>query len=291
MNLPSVFLDLTEYLRTACEIGILTFLIYSLLLFVRGTRAVTILVGITIVMVTVGLLSRGLGLEVLDWILVKMWAFMAIGALIVFQPEIRRALAQLGSQQTRLRLYGAPKRETEVISILLDAAFFLADHRIGALLAIELNIGTRAYAETGTPINAPVSSKLLSTLFFPNTPLHDGGVIIRNGRIVAAGCVFPLSQNPDLNRGLGTRHRSAVGFTEETDALVIVVSEESGAVSLAHRGRLIRGVNRARLERHLTNHLVKKRATKGHGLISGPIDDLHASLDEQNAASEPPIAL
>ena len=291
MNLPSVLLELTEYLRIACEIGILTFLIYSLLLFVRGTRAITILVGITIVMMTVGLLSRGFGLEVLDWILVKMWAFMALGALILFQPEIRRALAQLGSQQTRLRLQGAPKREKEVINALLDATFFLADHRIGALMAIELNIGTRAYAETGTPVNAPVSSKLLSTLFFPNTPLHDGGVIIRNGRIIAAGCIFPLAQNPDLNRSLGTRHRAGVGLTEEIDALAIVVSEESGAVSLAHRGRLIRGINRARLERHLTNYLVKKRITKGHSLFRRPIADLQANLDEQDATAEEPIAL
>ncbi|MBT3378383.1 MAG: TIGR00159 family protein [Lentisphaerae bacterium] len=291
MNFPSVFQELTEYLRIGCEIGILTFLIYSLLLFVRGTRAVTILVGITIVMMAVGLLSRGLGLEVLDWILVKMWALMALGALIVFQPEIRRALAELGSQQTRLRLYGAPKREKEVINILLEATFFLADHRIGALVAIEQNIGTRAYAETGTPINAPVSAKLLSTLFFPSTPLHDGGVIIRNGRIIAAGCIFPLAQNPDLNSSLGTRHRAAVGLTEETDALAIIVSEESGAVSLAHRGRLIRGINRARLARHLTNYLVKRRLNKSRGLIRRPITELNSDLQEQSTVGEGPIAL
>ena len=286
-----VLIQIGEYLRIACEIGILAFLVYMALLFVRGTRAVTILAGIAIVFITMSVLSQLLALEVIEWILMKMWTFLALSVLIIFHPEIRRAFAQIGSQQRLLRLHGASKREKELINNLLDATYYLADHRIGALFAIERDIGMRAFAETGTYIGAPVTSDLLSTIFFPNTPLHDGGVIIRDDRILAAGCIFPLTQNPDLSRSLGTRHRAGAGITEETDAIAIVISEETGAVSLAHRGRLIRGVKRKRLERHLTNYLVRKRtAPQRKGLRAG-LAELQAEIADDAEAEEKTVSL
>jgi diadenylate cyclase len=249
-----------DYLRIACEIGILAFLIYSTLLFMRGTRSAPILAGFTIIALLLSFLSRYLGLEVLEWLLMKMWALAALSVLIIFQPEIRRAFAEVGSSQARLR--NTSRRERQRIDVLVNSVFSLATHRIGALIAIERDIGMRAISETGTLIQAPLSQELLTTFFFPNTPLHDGGVIIRGGTIVAAGCVFPLTRDPDMSKSLGTRHRAGVGLTEETDAIVLIVSEESGAVSLAYKGRLLRGLNRHRLERHLTKHLLQAPATQ-----------------------------
>ena len=253
---------MVDHLKIALEVGILAFLIYLALQFFRGTRAVAILTGIIILTMGLKFLSDVLELEVLGWLVGRMWALLAFSAVIVFQPEIRRALSEVGRQRTFLRPHGDHMREIEVINTLVDATYFLADRRIGALVAIEQTIGMRGYAETGTPINAKVSSKLLSTIFFPDTPLHDGGVIVSKGEIIAAGCIFPLSQSAELGSALGTRHRAGVGLTEETDAVVIIVSEESGAVSLARRGRLTRGVDRDRLKRHLTNYLVKKKMRK-----------------------------
>jgi len=285
-SITPFLIQVSGYLRVACEIGILAFLIYTALLFVRGTRAVTILAGLAIVIMVMSLLSRFLGLDVIEWIVMKVWAFLALSVLIIFQPEIRRAFAQIGSQQTRLRIHSRGKREKAQINILLEATFYLADHRIGALIAIERDIGARAFAETGTFVNAPLSRELLTTIFFPNTPLHDGGVIVREGTLVAAGCIFPLTQSPDLSKSLGTRHRAAVGVTEETDAVAIVVSEESGAVSLASRGRLIRGISRDRLQRHLTNFLVKQRIAQSRTVITTGFAELQASLAEDAESDE-----
>ena len=290
MDILATFLvQIGGYLRIVCEIGILAALIYSALLFVKGTRASTILVGITIVIITMSFLSGLFGLDHIEWILMKLWPFLALTVLVIFQPEIRRAFAQIGSRQTVLRKGETGKRDKELVDILMDAVFFLASHRIGALIAIEQNIGTRAFAETGTQIDAPVNRELLATIFFPNTPLHDGGVIIRNGMIVAAGCIFPLTQSPELGNALGTRHRAGVGITEETDALAIVVSEESGAVSLARRGRLTRGVTRSRLQRHLTNYLLKRSFSRSHS-IRASIAELQAELATDAESDEEPIA-
>lgn len=289
MAMTSLLIGLLNNLRIACEIGILAFLIYNALLFVGGTRAETILLGITIVMIVMGFMSRLLGLEVIDWMLKQTWTFLALTILIIFQPEIRRAFAQIGSQQSRLRLHRSTKEEMRIINTLAEATFFLADHRIGALVAVERDIGTRAFAETGTSINAPLTAKLLTTLFFPNTPLHDGGVIVRDGVIAAAGCIFPLTQSADLSKSLGTRHRAGVGITEETDAVAIIVSEESGSVSLAYKGRLIRGTKKERLERHLINYLVKRRSRDRRQTIATSIADTQADVSDNGEAGKEPI--
>jgi diadenylate cyclase len=234
------------------------------LFFLRGTRAAPILAGISIVVLAMWLVSRSLGLEVIEWLLMKMWAVLAFSVLIIFQPEIRRALAETGTQ---LMLGQAGSRDMrEMLNALLDSTFFLAERRLGALIILQQKIGMRALAETGTILNAPLSQELLTTFFFPNTPLHDGGVIIKDSTVVAAGCIFPLTHDPDMAKSLGTRHRAGVGVTEETDAVAIIVSEETGAISLAHKGRLLRGLNRQRLERHLSNLLLR---SKPSGVRSG----------------------
>lgn len=246
-----------RFLLILFEIGLLAVFIYSILYFLRGTRAAPVLAGMTMVVFALWIFSGLLGLEVIEWLLLKMWAVLAILVLVIFQPEIRRVLAETGSQLTVPA--GESKSIREMIDILLDSAFFLAERRLGALIVIEQKIGTRALAETGTMINAPLSRELLTTFFFPNTPLHDGGVIVKDNTIVAAGCILPLTRDPDMSKSLGTRHRAGVGVTEETDCLVIIVSEETGAVSLAHKGRLLHGVNRQRLERHLGSFLLRNR--------------------------------
>jgi diadenylate cyclase len=279
----SILSEILVYLRFGLEIAILSFGIYSALLFVRGTRGATILAGITSLTIMLNLISRSFGLEVIEWLLMKMWTFLALSVLIVFQPEIRRALAELGSKQTRLRMRMPSKQNRVVTERLLDSTFFLASRRIGALIAIERDIGMRSIAETGTPINSPLTKELLTTFFFPNTPLHDGGTIIRGEMIVAAGCIFPLTDDPDMSKSLGTRHRAGVGITEETDAVAIIVSEETGSVSLAFRGRLIRGINRNRLERHLKNFFMKSGTQKG---VRAGLSELRSSMDNDNMLDE-----
>ncbi len=278
----NLFQHAVFYFRTACEIGIIAVVIYSALFFMRGTRSATILAGITIFMAVITFLSRALGLGVIEWILTKMWAFLAFSVLIIFQPEIRRALAELGSQQPILLARTPSRKEREIIEIISKSAFFLADHRIGALFVMEQDIGMRAIAETGTPIDAPLTQELLTTFFFPNTPLHDGGVIIRGDKIAAAGCIFPLTDDREMSRSLGTRHRAGVGVTEETDAIAIIVSEETGSVSLAYKGRLVRGVDEARLARHLRNYMTKRRPVRVRPLAAlhtVPVDPDDAEED------------
>lgn len=281
LSSPHQFTAIREYAKTILEIGVLWFLIYQVLRFVRGTRAAMVLAGMAVMFVCMTLLAKAIELEVIDWIMSRLWTLLAVAILIIFQPEIRRAFAELGRQQSRLRIGRGARRSADMVDTLIDATYYLAGHRIGALVAVERSIGLRSYTETGTYINAPVSSKLLSTIFFPNTPLHDGGVVIRGDTLIAAGCIFPLTQNADQSRSLGTRHRAGLGISEETDAVVIIVSEESGAVSLAYRGHLIRGVVRDRLRRHLTNWLVKSEMREERGnrpLLN--LDDTNIEFEE-----------
>jgi diadenylate cyclase len=275
--------ELSEYLRIFVEIGILTFLIYSILLFLRGTRSAPVLAGFMLLAMVLWILSASLRLEVIEWMLMKMWTLAAVAVLVIFQPEIRRAFAEIGSSQTRLR--NTSRQRMQRIDVIINSVLYLASHRIGALIAVERDIGMRAIGETGTRIQAPLTQELLTTFFFPNTPLHDGGVIIKGGMIVAAGCIFPLTKDPDMGKNLGTRHRAGVGLTEETDAVVIIVSEESGAISLAYKGRLVRGLNRQRLERHLRTHLVRN-APKTETRVGPTLQKLQEEVNAQPQDSE-----
>lgn len=224
------------------EITILWFVIYHILLFFEGTRAVHVLRGIVILLVGF-LLFQILGLEILNWLLTKLFAISVIAILIIFHPEIRQGLALLG----RRHLFTTVLREEELDYLLnqvAKAADNLCKEKIGALIAIEKSDSLSPYIGSGIPVDASVSSELIQTIFTPNSLLHDGSIIIQHGRVTAAGCLLPLTQNQDLSRIFGTRHRAALGLSEETDAIIIIVSEERRDVSLAYRGILYRDLSR-----------------------------------------------
>jgi diadenylate cyclase len=239
----------------AIQILVLACLYYYIFLFFRGTRGAQVLVGLALLIFVLIGLTTLLHLDVLSWVLRRITVVLGIALLVIFQPEIRRALAELGKQPGAV--LSSEKRT--VIDHIVQAAMALAEHRIGGLIAIEREIGTRAIQETGTEIGAPVVPELLACIFYPHTPLHDGGIIISDNRIMAAGCVFPLSQNTELHKQVGTRHRAAVGISEETDAVVVVISEETGTVSVAYGGRLSRGLDAERLKRFLSALLRGKK--------------------------------
>ncbi len=239
------------------EMFVLAVLFYYAILFFRGTRGAQVLLGFVTAIVAMLVLTRMFNLDTLNWLLQRLSVCVVIAFVVIFQPEIRRALAELGKQH----VFATTQRERGLLDEIVQAISRLAADKIGALIAIEREIGTRAVQETGTRLDSAVSAELLATIFFPHTPLHDGGVIIVDNRICAAACVFPLSGR-DIGK-LGTRHRAAVGLSEETDALVIVVSEETGAISLAYKGRLIRGLDEARLRRILSSVLLRDAKTQG----------------------------
>ena len=251
---------ITDPLRNTAEVIILFSLIYYVLLFLKGTRSATVLTGFAATALFLTILSNLFGFEVLKWVLSRLWGVAAMLILIIFQPEIRRVFADVG--RSPALLINSPRKERQLLDAILNSVFFLADHRIGALIAFQRDIGMRSISETGTPIQAPLTQELLTTFFFPNTPLHDGGVVIKDDTIVAAGCLFPLTQDTEMCKSLGTRHRAGVGLSEDTDALVVIVSEETGAVSLAYKGRLLRGLSRERLERHFQQHLLNRQKQK-----------------------------
>ncbi|MDI3328192.1 MAG: diadenylate cyclase CdaA [Alicyclobacillaceae bacterium] len=234
------------------DILLVTYVLYRMILLIRGTRAVQLLKGIVVILVATGL-SSYLHLRAMSWLLDKALTVGLFAIPVVFQPELRRALEQLG--RGRLFSWSFPasgEREADRwITELTRAVQILAKNRIGALVALERETGLGDYAETGIPVDARVSAELLVNIFIPNTPLHDGAVIIRQGRIAAAGCVLPLSDSQDLAKQLGTRHRAAVGLSEHSDAVAVVVSEETGQISLAVEGTLNRDLDEQALREML----------------------------------------
>ncbi len=224
------------------EILILWFVIYHIMLFFEGTRAIQVLRGIIILLAAFFLFQK-LGLQILDWLLTKLFAISVIAILVIFHPEIRQGLARLGQRH----LFGTSESEEEMDYILKqigEATENLCKNKIGALIAIEKNDPLTAYIESGVLIDARVSSDLIENIFTPNSLLHDGGLIIQHGRIIAAGCLFPLNENQDLSRIYGMRHRAALGLSEETDAVIIIVSEERQDMSLVYRGKLYKDLSR-----------------------------------------------
>ncbi|MFN2746336.1 MULTISPECIES: diadenylate cyclase CdaA [Bacillus] len=240
-----------QYLGDAVDILLVWYVIYKLMMVIRGTKAVQLLKGI-VVIVLVRLASQYLGLSTLQWLVDQAitWGFLAI--IIIFQPELRRALEQLGRGRFFSRS-GTPEEEQQqkTIDAITKAIKYMAKRRIGALLTIERETGMGDYIETGIPLNAKVSSELLINIFIPNTPLHDGAVIMKNDEVAAAACYLPLSESPFISKELGTRHRAAVGISEVTDSLTIIVSEETGGISVARNGDLHRDLS----EEALTNML------------------------------------
>lgn len=242
----------SAYWKAVIEILLLTGVVYYFLLLFRGTRGAAILSGLVMVLLAVVAITHIFQLEVINWILSRVLALLAVGMLVIFQPELRRALAQLGSQQ----LFGNPRQRGELIDILVETAGSLSQKQFGGLIAIEREIGFRGIAESGVGIDAKATTELLTTLFYPSTPLHDGGVIVRGDRVVAAGCVFPLTQRDGLPTQLGMRHRAALGMTEDTDAILLVISEETGEISVAQRGHLVQGLDTAGLRSFLATTLM-----------------------------------
>jgi diadenylate cyclase len=230
--------------RDVIEILVVTAIFYRVLILLVGTRAIQMLLGL-VLLVVVYFASRILQLELLRYLLENLFQFGAIAALVVFQPELRSALAHLG--QNRLLRFFNRLEESQVAEEIALAAEELARNQVGAIIAIEREVGLGEFIETGTPLQARVSAPLLNTIFSPYSPLHDGAAIVRGDTIVAAGAILPLTQFPVADKSLGTRHRAALGLSEESDALVVVVSEETRQISIAHRGQLQRGFDRERL--------------------------------------------
>jgi len=236
------------------EVIILTVAIYQAFDFVRGTRGAPVVYGFVVLLLTLTILAGVLQLEVLNWLLRSFVAFSAIAVLIIFQPELRRMLAELGNQP----LFNTAREQRENIEVIVQTVERLSEVHIGALIAIEQSIQLQEAVESGIPVDCEATPEMLETIFFPNNAVHDGGVIIKGDRIAYAACIFPLTSRQDLNPSLGTRHRAAIGLSEETDAIVVVASEETGAISYAYKGQLVRGITLEQLRAFLSSVLVSR---------------------------------
>jgi diadenylate cyclase len=260
--MPSIHDIIINGWKPAVEILILAVGIYYAFNFVRATRGAPVVYGFLVLLLSLTVIAYFLKLEVLGWLLRWFVGFAAVAILIIFQPEIRRMLAELGTHP----VFNANQEKREIIEVICETVERLADVRIGALVAIEQSIPLTEATESGVPIDCQATPEMLETIFFPNNAIHDGGVIIRGDRIISAARIFPLTQRTDLHPSLGTRHRAAIGLTEETDALVIVVSEETGSVSHCYKGHLVRGVTVEALRAFLTSVLVKR--SKPHNAMT-----------------------
>jgi len=252
------------------ELGLIAMVVWSVTRFLRGTRGARLIKGFALLLVTVYIVIRVLprtlpgdhvvGWERVEFLYGKFLLFAFVAVVVAFQPELRRGLIRLG--QTRV-FRGARSRAEALADVLVDSLSFLSRNKIGALIAVERGVGLGAVAETGTSIDAQVTAELLNTIFYPGSSLHDMGVIIGRGRVVAAGCQFPMAEGGDVDRALGSRHRAALGLAQESDAVVLVVSEETGRASMACEGQLYVGIELADLRELLLNYLSASRTRSG----------------------------
>ncbi len=238
--------DWAWILRAIIEITILAVGIYYAFTYLQRTRGWPVVVGF-LSLLAITLLTELLQLKVINWLLQAVFAFSVLAILILFQPELRRLLARLGN----LPLFASPQEERRCVDAVVDAVTRLAGRRVGALIIIEGHAEAHRDHGGAVGIDCIASAEMLETIFFPNNPVHDGAVIIRGDRILAAACILPLTERDDLNPALGTRHRAAIGATEDCDAIAVVVSEETGDISHCHRGTLRRGVAPAQLREFL----------------------------------------
>src|SRR5580765_5939166 len=246
------FSELWRLWRPASEILILAVGIYYASRFVRGTRGWPVVIGFVVLLLALFALTIFLDLKVLGWLLKNASFFIVLGALVIFQPELRRMLAELGN----LPVFNTAHEQRENIEVIIQTCERLSEVKIGALIAVEQSIQLQEAVESGILVDCEATPEMLEPVFSPNNAIHDGGVILKGDRIGYAACIFPLTQRQDLNKSLGTRHRAAIGLSEETDAVVVVVSEETGAVSYAYKGQLVRGVTIEELRAFLTSVLV-----------------------------------
>ncbi len=240
-----------ELIKPFIEIGILWVVFYRILLFFEGTRAFQVLKGIAYLIIAL-LLSQLLGFQVLHWLLRNFFSIWIIVIVVIFQHELRSGLARLGQQHLFSISLGEPELMA-LIDEISNAVYKLSRTKIGCLIAIERQMKLNMYIESGVALDSKVSSPLLQTIFMPPTPLHDGGVVIQGERIAASSCLFPLSDNPSVSKTVGTRHRAALGLSEHTDAVIVLVSEETGNVSVVYEGRLIKMDN----QQHFANLLIE----------------------------------
>jgi len=249
------------YIKPALEILILWIVIYYILIFLEGTRAFLVLRGLLYLSI-IFLATKFFGLDNINWLLTKILGISVIALIIIFQNELRQGLARLGQQQ----LFGGSSQEKEVLDVIenvTQAVFKLAHKKRGVLIAIEREAKLKTYIESGIELDAKVSAELIQNIFTPPSPLHDGGVIIRGSRIMAASCLFPLSERFNLNKIMGTRHRAALGISEQTDAIVLIVSEETSDISVARNGSFIPMEKREQLIGILKDFLIPPKSKKG----------------------------
>lgn len=239
---------LNKLWRPVVEILILAVGLYYVATFVRGTRGAAIFTGFLALLLTLAIGTHLLDLQVLRWLLGIFSPIVAVAVVVIFQPELRRMLAKLGDVQ----LFGTSREQRESIEVIIQTVERLAEVRIGALIAIEQTVQLQEAVESGIPVDCIATPEMLETIFFPNNAIHDGGVILRGDRIAAAACIFPLTRRQDLNKSLGTRHRAAIGLSEETDAVIVAVSEETGSISTSHKGQFVRGLTREELRAFLS---------------------------------------
>jgi len=248
-----------NWLRPAIEIALIFAVMYALLRFLQGTRGAGILKGLALIFgiaaIIVLVITQTLGLERIDYLMKEFFTISVFALIIIFQPELRRALMRLGTNP----FVGVfLKRENVLIDEIVNACTRLSKDRIGGLIAVEREIGLGGFIEGGVFIDAELSADLNDTIFYPGSALHDGAVIIQNGRIAAAACLFPLTDNPEVSKRLGTRHRAAIGLTEETDAVTVVVSEETAKISVGVRGHLEQDLDREGLRKILRELLTEQ---------------------------------
>ena len=233
---------IAPFWRLFFEIGVFWFAYYLLFVYIKDSGMAQALKGL-IILAVFYFIAQVLNLDTIGWVLSHLFQISILGFLIIFQPELRRGLTRIGQSP----LFKMFLKEEKLINEVVQSAVSMSKNKIGALVAIEREVSLKPYIESGIALDGLLSSELLLTIFMPNTPFHDGGAVIEGRRVAAVGCLFPLSQSPKLSKTLGTRHRAALGLSEETDAVVIVVSEETGAISLMHQGRMHRGIGEAQL--------------------------------------------
>ncbi len=243
------------------DILVVWYVIYKLMMLIRGTKAVQLFKGVVII-VLIKALSAWLGLHTVSWITDQIINWGVVGLIVVFQPEIRRGLEHLGRSSFFATNKHENEKEEHLIAALDKAIQYMSKRRIGALISVQMNTGLEDYIETGIELNAEITGELLINIFIPNTPLHDGAVIIRNNKIAVAAAYLPLSESNLIPKELGTRHRAAVGISEVTDALTVVVSEETGGVTITKNSELIRDLSREDYLKFLRNELIPKDGNK-----------------------------
>jgi diadenylate cyclase len=248
-----------RWFNDTIDIALVYYLFYRLLLLIKGTRAFQMLVGIGLI-VLVLIASRWLKFYTLDWLIHSFWSQIVLAVIILFQPEIRRTLAQVGER--RIFRPFSKVEGAKFIEETVKAAVAMANKRTGALIVLERDTDLTTIVEMGTELDAKVTREILISIFLPHSPIHDGAAIIRNGRIIAAGCFLPLTLSSNISKSLGTRHRAGVGLTEESDAIVVVVSEETGEISVVSGGAIEHNADAQTLRKTLSDLFIHKKNGK-----------------------------